>query len=281
MSFRIRDPKTLSTDQIGFTFLDENFNPIGKPSILARIGENSFHPSFAQDPRLILNNGKIWVVYSNVFADEKDQMRRMVIGSLHGFPKKFIVNFPTPLLNYEGNTDPKEKNWVPFIYENSLLLSYSINPHVVFMTHEASHKCETVAKTNANYNWSWGELRGGTPALKIDNQYLAFFHSSKSIVSEQSSKTLMTHYFMGAYTFNSEPPFALTAVSPHPIVSETFYKGPMYVTWKPLRVVFPGGYVYNEKYIWVVYGRQDHECWVVKLDKKELLKSLKKVKSLE
>jgi predicted GH43/DUF377 family glycosyl hydrolase len=84
----------------------------------------------------------------------------------------------------------------------------------------------------------------------------------------------MVHYFMGAYLFEDSPPFSIQKISPNPIVSKTFYNGPAYQTWKPLRVVFPCGVIHNEKYIWVSYGRQDHEAWIVKLDKAGLYKSL-------
>ena len=30
----------------------------------------------------------------------------------------------------------------------------------------------------------------------------------------------------------------------------------------------------DEEHVWIVYGRQDHELWVAKLDKKGLLESL-------
>ena len=87
----------------------------------------------------------------------------------------------------------------------------------------------------------------------------------------------MVHYFMGAYTFSPDPPFSITSMSPEPIVGEDFYVGPSYKTWKPMRVVFPGGFIAAEKYIFVVYGKQDHEMWVVKLDKEKLLRSLIKL----
>ncbi len=113
--------------------------------------------------------------------------------------------------------------------------------------------------------------------MLVDGQYIAFFHSVKAIQSVQSGGKLMTHYFMGAYTFNSSPPFQLTALSPHPIVANTFYQGLMYVTWEPLREIFPCGYIYDDNNFYVTYGRQDHECWVVTLDKVGLLNSLKSV----
>jgi predicted GH43/DUF377 family glycosyl hydrolase len=88
----------------------------------------------------------------------------------------------------------------------------------------------------------------------------------------------MLHYFMGAYTFSSTPPFEITSISPDPIIGKTFYTGPAYKTWKPLRVVFPGGFVCYKDSIWVVYGKQDFEVWVVQIDKEKLFKSLKPIK---
>ena len=122
-------------------------------------------------------------------------------------------------------------------------------------------------------------LRGGTPGLLIDKEYLAFFHCSKGMATQQSEGKMMTHYFMGAYTYSASPPFALTRVSPKPIIGKNFYNGPMHNTWKPLRVVFPCGFVFDQKHIWIVYGRQDHETWVVKLDRNAFFKSLVPVQS--
>ncbi|MEI8125500.1 MAG: hypothetical protein WCG42_07080, partial [Parachlamydiaceae bacterium] len=88
------------------------------------------------------------------------------------------------------------------------------------------------------------------------------------------------HYFMGAYTFQAEYPFAITGLSHYPIVHKSFYEGPMYKTWKPLRVVFPSGFIVEGDDIWLLYGRQDHEVWVAKIDKTKLLLSLKPVQKL-
>jgi predicted GH43/DUF377 family glycosyl hydrolase len=57
-------------------------------------------------------------------------------------------------------------------------------------------------------------------------------------------------------------------------VGTAFYTEPYYTTWKPLRVVFPMGYVFDGDYIWLAYGRQDFEIWVAKIDKKLLYESL-------
>ena len=89
------------------------------------------------------------------------------------------------------------------------------------------------------------------------------------------------HYFLGAYTFSSLLPFEITQMSPEPIIGEHFYKGAKYPPyWHPIQAIFPCGYVSDDNHIWIAYGRQDHECWVVKLDRQGLLQSLIPVTSL-
>jgi predicted GH43/DUF377 family glycosyl hydrolase len=84
------------------------------------------------------------------------------------------------------------------------------------------------------------------------------FDFERSLMATVQSKgKSVQHYFMGAYTFDRQPPFAITAISPSPIVGKNFYRGPEYKTVKPLRVVFPCGFVFDDRYIWVVYGKNE------------------------
>jgi predicted GH43/DUF377 family glycosyl hydrolase len=282
MCFRIRDPLTLSTDQIGMVWLDQQFHPIDKPTILERFEPYLSNPSYAQDPRLIADESELYVVYSNIFGIGPEAMRRVVVGNIRYDGSKFYLFQPQPIF-YFLNENPKrqEKNWVPFIYNHQLLLSYSLTPHLVYEPQLSQNMAQFYSSGTSEVPWDWGELRGGTQAQLVDGQYLGFFHSVKALTSVQSENEMMTHYFMGAYTYDPFPPFWINAISPHPIVGNTFYEGPMYKTWKPLRVVFPGGFVFDENYIWVAYGRQDHEIWIVKLDKRQLLDQLKPVTRVE
>ncbi len=90
----------------------------------------------------------------------------------------------------------------------------------------------------------------------------------------------MPHYFFGAYTFSKAHPFEINRISPEPIIAKGFFSGAIYKPyWHPIRCVFPGGFVYDEQFIWVVYGRQDRELWVVKLDRHKLIGGLIPVES--
>ena len=72
-------------------------------------------------------------------------------------------------------------------------------------------------------DWGHGHLRGGTPAVLIDDKYyLSFFHTQTKLKTSGYNT-----YFMGAYTFSKQPPFTLLSISRFPIVDKQFYSG----TW--------------------------------------------------
>lgn len=280
MSFRTRDLKTGSTNPIGFVWLDDNFNPIGTPQIIQLKIDGLASKSFAQDPRLVVVAESLYIIYNNMVKTKSGLTRRMCVANLDFDGVKFYIKNPDVIKNFPGeNPFRLEKSWVPFDYAGNLLLSYSISPHLVFRPLRGTKKCETFAKTSSNINWPWGELRGGTPALVEGDEYLAFFHTYKDMATVHSNGKKISHYFIGAYTFELNPPFAITRISSKPIVAKGFYTGPAYKTWKPLRVVFPMGYVADENYVWLSYGKQDHEVWIAKIDKKALLNSLVPVSS--
>jgi predicted GH43/DUF377 family glycosyl hydrolase len=275
MCFRIRDPITLLTHRIGLVWLDAEFNPLTPPQVIEMASQEALFFGQTQDPRLVKIDQHLMIVFNAFFKTSLGTNRRMAYSKLVEDQGVFFADPPIYLLDFE-NEDPKkqEKNWIPFDYNGELFFNYSIEPHRVLQPIADTNSCATFSQTSAHIKWNWGILRGGSPAEKINDQYVAFFHSVKDMVSLQSKGLRIIHYFMGAYTFNTEPPFNVTKISPEPIVGKNFYNGPAYDTWKPLLVVFPGGYIHDENHIWIAYGRQDHEVWIVKLDKEVFLNSL-------
>lgn len=276
MSFRVHDNLVHTAKPIGLVWLDKNFNVISK-SYTLKIRNAKEHTTFVhkkskiedQDPRLITIDNHVYMVYSNF------RVGRMFIAELQFDGTDFFLDNPECLLNFDDSKPNLiEKNWVPFEYNKKLLLSYSIAPHKVFLPLQGTESCKTVSCSPKEIPWKWGTLRGGSPALKVDGKYLAFFHCVKHI---RANNKVMPYYFMGAYLFEPTPPFTITHISPEPIVGPDFYTGEKHKTWKPLRVVFPAGFVVDKNSIWVAYGKQDHESWLVKIDKKKLFKSLKPV----
>jgi predicted GH43/DUF377 family glycosyl hydrolase len=280
MSFRVYNQKTRSANPFALVWLNENLDPISTPQVFELPYNNPVLPSKQQDPRLVTVEDRLFIVYNNQQEDiTHREMRRMFIVEMDFDGEKFIASKPECFLDYEGeNAQRFEKNWVPFEYEGQLLLAYSLLPHRILLPLLGKEACETVAISQGAIPWNWGALRGGTQALLDTDHYLGFFHSWKDMPTVQSNGKKISHYFIGAYTFEAKPPFAITAISPEPIVADDFYQPPYYRTWKPMRCIFPAGIVLDEKYVWVAYGRQDREIWIAKLDKKGLMDSLIPIK---
>lgn len=278
LSFRvIPDPARPFTSWLGLVWLDDDFQSVGPVQQLCMRSEQSLVPPRLEDGRLIAAGGRLYLVYS----DNEDSVLgkggfRMYVAELQVDGQAFVVKSVERLSSFEGNSEERrEKNWVPFNYHGALLLAYSIVPHRIVRPLWGTHHCETFVSSESIINWDWGELRGGTGALLDGDHYLAFFHSSKRMVTAHSKGKEAMHYFMGAYTFSRELPFSITQLSKEPIIGKQFYNGADYKPyWGSVRVVFPCGFMADDDYIWVAYGRQDHEMWIAKLDKKKLYASL-------
>lgn len=267
--------------------LDQNFNPTAPLQLLDTRSMAREQPANSADPRLIWVGDRLYVIYSDTLNLEKDNgIVRMWVALLTEENGTFSLSTPERLSHFPGSRMRIEKNWIPFSYEDQLLLAYHVTPHRIFRPFlDDSGRCEQICATQVTSRWQWGEYRGGTPALRLnepDGDYLAFFHSPVAMSSLQSQGKSSLHYFMGAYLFSGEPPFSILKMSPTPIIGKGFYTGQQYMHyWRPVNAVFPSGLIIEENYIILAYGRQDHELWVAKIDKKKLLDSLEPVTSHE
>lgn len=272
---------------IGLVWLDEDFNPISDPQILPlNINDNNTAVMHSEDARLIIISERLYAVYSGNSNDIiNDEGFRMYIAELDFDGMNFHVVNNECLSIFEGRSkNRREKNWIPFEHEGELKLAYGMFPHRILKPLLGGTKtCETVAVTYPSIVWDWGELRGGTPGLPINDElYLSFFHSSVYLSTQHSQNKCVPHYFMGAYTFRRESPFEIKQISPEPIIGKNFYQGAVYPPyWHPVNVVFPCGFIFDEQYIWISYGRQDHEIWIAKLNKQGLFDSLIQVSTLK
>lgn len=278
LSFRvILDEKSPYESKIGLVWLNEEFQPIGEPKLLDTQIKTPSIPSRAEDGRLIIVDGCLYLIYSNCIEEKISRGAfRVHVGEISYDGENFTLEDPEPLLDFEGESSSKrEKNWVPFDSNGNLFLAYSLSPHLIFHPQRGLNCCDTIASCPSPIDWPWGALRGGTPALLDGEHYLAFFHSSIKMSSVHSNGKEAFHYFMGAYRFTKNPPFQITQISLEPIIGKNFYTGASYKPyWNPVQAIFPCGFIHDDSFIWIAYGRQDHECWVVKLDKKGLMRSL-------
>lgn len=279
LSFRVpRSFHEFWINEIGVVLLNDSFEPISSPQLLW-IRSTEVYPPYYQDCRLFRYNGKLYILYGdcndfnfpahlNPFATSKEYMN---IAELKYENGKFTVVNPIKLTYLQKlNHQQREKNWVPFEWNGKLLLSYYPSPHEIMEADLSSGLCQHLCTTTPRIAWNWGTIRGGTPATLVNGEYLTFFHSSLRMKSKASGTT-KPHYFMGAYTFSSQPPFAITRISALPITAKGMYTRTDYAAL----VIFPCGYFVQGENVYVSYGRNDREVWVAEISLQKLLSSLK------
>jgi len=262
---------------IGVVSLNESFDPISKPQLLSVRRPNSKTSSQSEDPRIFSYRGRNFIVFNDNIEIESPavgERRDMYLTELLQSQGRFSLSSPVKLVyDKKYNTQWWQKNWVPFEWNKKLLLVYTIDPHEIISPNLTNGKCYPAYETEMELDWEWGVLRGSTPALLVDGEYLSFFHSGLKTATEASWGRELWHYFMGAYTFSPEPPFNITKITPLPIIGEGFYT----ISYHEKRVIFPGGYVVSDPYIYVAYGKDDNEMWIATIDKAALQKFLKPV----
>jgi predicted GH43/DUF377 family glycosyl hydrolase len=258
--------------------LNENLDPISEPQVINTRQRYSKTPSQSEDARLFAYRGRIFLIFNDCMDElwfSYHFRRDMFMAELFYEKGAFSLSAPLKLtFEEEYNNRRCQKNWIPFEWDQTLLFSYTLNPHLVLYPNLKNGHCYKCHETSAPIQWEFGELRGGTPPLLVDGEYLAFFHTPKIVQSESSLGYELWHYFAGAYTFSKEPPFEIKKVSSCPLMADGFYTP----SYHAKRVIFPGGFALHGDKIYLAYGKDDSEIWIATLDKKELMNSLQPVR---
>jgi predicted GH43/DUF377 family glycosyl hydrolase len=246
--------------------LDKEFKPIGTGSLYVELGNRSY------DPRLVQVGSSTYLTFTSPKPEDPNSncSSRINLTKVHDHGTYFTFDHPVPLtVEFQYLW---EKNWSPFNYQGTLCLSYSVNPHKVIVPYE-NGSCDLICETTQPIQWDFGIIRGGTPALLVDEEYLAFFHSS--LWSPSANRFI---YSMGAYTFSAHPPFPLKRISSRPFAHPDFYSTPMNdLTYA--QVVFPAGIAVKDNTIFVSYGENDGAIKVMEIDRALLYQSLERISS--
>jgi predicted GH43/DUF377 family glycosyl hydrolase len=262
------------SSRIGAVHLDEKFSVI--EDSFKRV---YFGSEYTEDPRVVSMNGNLYLFYNDL-DQQNTKCRHMCVASLD--PESLRVNYTVPL---DVNLRFIEKNWSPFVYtdlsgKERLFFEYQICPRKIFElkniqegTLEDLKLPRSAAYVPLDWDTSWGEIHGGTPAQKVDNEYLSFFHSSFW------DRHKILWFTMGAYTFEPNPPFRLTGISRHPILFKEIFNTPItHTAPKNKRVIFPGGFVVEKKegrrFAHVVCGENDCGIKIVTIDIEKLKNNL-------
>lgn len=162
------------------------------------------------------------------------------------------------LLDYAGNgKGVTQKNWQFWDQDGELWFIYHYAPfQVVRLKDKKVHR-------GLDLKWKWGEIRGSTPPVKVDDSYFTFFHSR---LDHGRSK-----YYVGCLEFSNKEPFAPISMTMEPLLSSTNKEPNLH--WAPL-TVFPCGALYKDGTWCVSAGINDLHCALVDFVHSDLVKKM-------
>lgn len=296
----------LSSD-LRFGFLPNDFKSRTKMTsedfIKVNLSEKSF-PIFKnyackEDPRLIFlddNTGRnhdkspvraLAILYATFIGGNSRVgtfKQNVIIGTINDTTNTVDVT-ENYMYDIQGQ-NRNQKNWMPFVHDQRLLLIQSIRPYQVVeptgnINTDTNVRPVKFVSNFEEYSIPWkGEFgyppRGGTPAIFINGLYLSFFHSVSMFQDQYNLRT----YFMGAMTICPHHPYALHSMSMYPIANHSAFYDGAWTSSKIDYVIFPTGVAVDNEdpnYLWVSAGWQDRDSYLLKLEIDGLMRTLEVV----
>ncbi len=260
---------------IGYAELDSKFSVI---RVVEKINTGSLS---SEDPRLVRVGDDFFLVWNDKVKSEV-YSRTMHTGKLR---------FPEVQLEYITDLDqrikPVEKNWVPFASQKEgkpvFNFVYGMHPHKILELpipekNQVVHLPGKERALKQTFEWEsrWGALYGGTQARLVNGEYISFFHSW----FKEDGKVW---YAMGAYTFEAEAPYRITAITPYPILFPGIYESSYINTSDPTKhIIYPAGLAIEERgkktLLHVSCGENDGHIKIISFDYERLKKNMQPVK---
>jgi predicted GH43/DUF377 family glycosyl hydrolase len=164
-----------------------------------------------------------------------------------------------------------EKNWLWFSHDGSPHMIYSASPHKVIQMDGLLNPVKEFETNVFDQHWKYGEVRGGTNPIRVDDVFWTFFHSSVKWAVHKR------RYFLGAYAFEAKPPFRIVRFTGIPLLTGTSAEH----WWPGLpEVVFPCGAYFdgdNKQFV-VSYGVNDVLCGYLKIPLTDLESASKQLR---
>lgn len=214
-----------------------------------------------EDPRISYHDGKFWVSYCIWQQGTPYRAKQRFSCFDHEFRHIKTIHLPYGKNNSRINLgEGSEKNWVWFFHENAWHFVYQAHPHVVVQVADID-SIKVFQSGKDIPDWRYGEMRGGTPPVRVGDEYITFFHSSLPWRIRQK------RYYMGAYAFSATAPFNITRITKTPLLggSEDDCRelgGPL--------VAFPCGAVFRDDQWIITGGVNDEACFWMRLKHKDL-----------
>lgn len=249
---------------IGICRLDASFNVLATSvQLLPIISHRKSYSVTAEDARIFSCKNRLFVIFNDKHEIPFLNGCKMYLAELIDLGGEFIAKELAVALQLD-NLSQTEKNWSPFIFQDECYVIYSDNPRVILKVDVDSGICQRVHFSDQVLPWNYGQVRGGSQGVQIEDQFLTFFHSNT--LSDRGKR----RYHMGAYTFNASYPFAITKATKQEIEVQDCEK----ISEDGKFVVFPGGLVVDSNCIHVVWGKDDKRIYISSYDRKKFLSSL-------
>ena len=233
-----------SRDLLAVVALDESYAAVGAPTVFNSTELNSDLAAL-EDPRLFVNRGQLYLLafglWWGISADGKRQWHalrwqidgRQYLARIERLPAianstlstsaagpagfritqlrqvllpEDIPSTVTPSRGVNIRKPHTEKNWVPFLRNDSIHFLYNLNSPVVIRV-VADHadadanvsdgiRTEFVSPGSTAVRWRYGGMRGGTPAAydAVLGGYIAFYHSSMYMGRTPSGDRAISYY---------------------------------------------------------------------------------------
>ena len=187
----------------------------------------------AEDPRLVVHEDSLYMFFTTGWKMGYCKIDLMFDGSEIVSCVFNPAIYPDPPdVNFDGY-DGREKNWSPVSYEGELWVLYACQPNICF--YRLSDGRILYAKAPLVDTWKYGNIKGGTPLMKMDNgNFLTIFHSTMRVDGGAYI------YTAGAMVFN--PDLHLIGISKHPLIAPNLTQDKRSYL-QDVAVVFPAGLV--------------------------------------
>ena len=213
-----------------------------------------------EDPRAVWQDGRVWISCTNFVWGQRWTGAHQILCEIDDRWRSTIRHDPVYANNgaHVWGNKGQEKNWLWFWHDGRPHMIYLTQPLVILEWDQAFTKYrEFINRRTAQKDiWFHGQMRGGTPPVRVGEEYWTFFHSSLSDKCSGGRR-----YYMGAMAFEAKGPFTITRISKKPILTGSAEDRTGY--GKPL-VVFPCGSVLKKEKWLVSFGVNDLEAgWIV------------------
>ena len=153
-------------------FYDKDFNKVKQTPIMDYVPVNYFKQIGPEDCRIFKWNDEYWFVGTTYDTSMYGEMRAL-LGSLKNVEDGDIIEFDKLISLASPGQAIHEKNWLPWIMNDKLLMVYSYDPFTILEV-EKNGSYKIIINQNQAFNLS--QFRGSAAPIPFKDGYLLMVH---------------------------------------------------------------------------------------------------------